>query len=303
MSVAALAVLAAGSAADGQVPVDSDTLARSVPRQFPRAKVYPSVTRDPAMVRIDIANTDALDARGTIRLPKRLTDVVPPGLPAPLAEQAPLSEFNGEVVGPPVARVAAPRHGLRLVGLAVATGAAGGAGRDRLVVTPIGNRVRVLNRSGALLVDLDENLDVGGWRVVAVPALRERAPSFCRMGDGHPVWGLHWCIDRAFGLGSDGAIWWARAVDPGDIVVRRQGANGELDRERLALVLGDVAFNRLATHAIALGLLQPLTGMWLGDRAGPNVLLISSGNRTVGEIVDRNGDGRADLILVAMRTR
>lgn len=28
-----------------------------------------------------------------------------------------------------------------------------------------------------------------------------RAPAFCRSGEGHPVWGPEWCLERGFGLG------------------------------------------------------------------------------------------------------
>jgi hypothetical protein len=66
-------------------------------------------------------------------------------------------------------------------------------------------------------------------------------------------------------------------------------------------VLGDVVFNRLAVHAITLGLVDPLTGMWLGEPIGPRVLLVSAGDRPIAEIVDVNRDDRADVFLVALR--
>jgi hypothetical protein len=31
---------------------------------------------------------------------------------------------------------------------------------------------------------------------------RRRAPAFCRSGEGHPVWGPEWCIERGYGLGT-----------------------------------------------------------------------------------------------------
>ena len=36
------------------------------------------------------------------------------------------------------------------------------------------------------------------------PAARERGrgPAFCRNGEGHPVWGREWCLEKGFGLGA-----------------------------------------------------------------------------------------------------
>jgi hypothetical protein len=31
---------------------------------------------------------------------------------------------------------------------------------------------------------------------------RGRGPAFCRSGEGHPVWGPEWCLEKGFGLGS-----------------------------------------------------------------------------------------------------
>jgi hypothetical protein len=36
------------------------------------------------------------------------------------------------------------------------------------------------------------------------PTARERGrgPAFCRSGEGHPVWGREWCLEKGFGLGA-----------------------------------------------------------------------------------------------------
>jgi hypothetical protein len=31
---------------------------------------------------------------------------------------------------------------------------------------------------------------------------REGIPAFCRTGEGHPVFGRRWCIEKGFGLGA-----------------------------------------------------------------------------------------------------
>ncbi|MGH7676908.1 MAG: hypothetical protein ACRENU_00495, partial [Gemmatimonadaceae bacterium] len=171
------------------------------------------------------------------------------------------------------------------------------------LVMPDDNRVRILNRSGELLVDMDDSRDVGVWRVVTEPDHGKRGtPSFCRSGTGHPVWGRQWCIEKGFGLGRDGDIRWARAIDPGDVIFRRPvGATEVLTRELLLGLLGDNAFNRLAAHAVSLGLVEPLAGRFIGEPVGPRVLLVSSGGWPVAELVDVNRDDRAEMLVVGVR--
>lgn len=198
---------------------------------------------------------------------------------------------------------ASKKHGQRLAGLAIARANRGGLSDDELVITPVGNRVHVLNRSGVLLLDLDDDRDVGTWKVVGEPDRKKKdGPSFCRSGAGHPVWGRQWCVDKGFGLGNDGDVRWGRIIDP-NVVLRRRVDTDRLDRAVLLDVLGDVVFNRLAAHAITLGLVEPLAGRWLGEPSGPRVLLLTSGDRPVAEIVDVDRDNRAEMLVVSLRPR
>lgn len=198
---------------------------------------------------------------------------------------------------------ASNKHGHRLAGLAVARANRGGRSDDDFVITPVGNRVHILNKSGVLLLDLDDDRDVGTWKVVGEPDRNKKdGPKFCRSGEGHPVWGRQWCVDKGFGLGKDGDLRWGRIVEP-NVVFRRAVAEDRLDRAVLLDVLGDQVFNRLAAHAITLGFLEPLAGRWLGEPTGPRVLLLSSGDRPVAEIVDVNRDNRAEVLVVALRPR
>src|SRR5687768_14646959 len=194
------------------------------------------------------------------------------------------------------------KHGHRLAGLAVARANKGGKSDDEFVITPVGNRVHVLNRSGVLLLDLDDDRDVGRWRVVSEPDRNKKgAPSFCASGEGHPVWGRQWCVEKGFGLGTANDLRWGRIIQP-DVTLRRTDAD-RLDRTILTQVLGDVVFNRLAAHAITLGLTEPLSARWLGEQDGPRVLLLTSGDRPVAEIVDVDRDNRAEMLVVALRPR
>lgn len=206
----------------------------------------------------------------------------------------------------PVARgfVVSERFPERLVGTAVALAFARGVPENALVIAPTGNHVFVRNRSGVVLLDLDDARanNLGAWRVVPFDGtVAANAPSFCRSGAGHPVWGRQWCIDKGFGLGTGENVRWGRAVDLGDVVIQRAPATVLLTSNVLPSILGDVVFNRLATHALTLGLVDPLVGRWLGEPTGPQVLLVTSGSRPVAEFVDVNRDGRADNLFVALR--
>jgi hypothetical protein len=201
--------------------------------------------------------------------------------------------------------VLSPRPGNQVVGRALAAAANRGVGNDALRIRPATDRVRVVNNSGALLVDWDDNRELGAWRVVTAPfSGRRGAPSFCRTGAGHPVWGRQWCVDKGFGLGADEDLRWGRVLDPSDVIIRPT-STGDLTRDVLLGVLGDMVLNRLATQAITLGWTEPLSGRWIGEPspAGPRVLLVSSGSNSVAEIVDTNRDERADLVVVAVRPR
>jgi hypothetical protein len=211
-------------------------------------------------------------------------------------------EFKSNDVKPALRRFAlSKRAPERIAAGAVARGFARGLRDGDVVITPAGERVRVLNRSGVVLVDLDEEhaRNLGGWRVNPDDReLRGDAPSFCRSGEGHPVWGRQWCINKGFGLGGD--FRWGVTNDVDDIRFRRVDS-GTLARSVLMDVLGDVVFDRLGLHAITMGYTDPLTGVWLGEATGPRVLRITSGSIPIAEIVDDNRDNQADVLVVALK--
>ena len=199
--------------------------------------------------------------------------------------------------------VTSDRKGRRLAGLAVASAARRG-NDDDFVIVPVGDRIQVLNRDRVVLVDFEDDRELGNWSVVTEPYRDKKgAPSFCRSGAGHPVWGRQWCVEKGFGLGNDGDHRWSRVLDPSNVVLTRPATTSDLTRAVLMDVLGSVVLNRLATHAVTLGYQDPLAGRWIGEPAdtGPRVLLVSSGTRPVAEMVDVNRDGRADLMLVSVR--
>lgn len=209
----------------------------------------------------------------------------------------------GDIAPPARVFVASPRPGERLVGKAVALAFARGVPDNALVIVPTGPRYVVRNLDGVVLLDLDEQraLNPGYWKVVTVDdRVKDGAPSFCRSGAGHPVWGRQWCVDKGFGLGSDRDFRWARTVNPNDVVFLNTGT-GSLTRDVLASVLGPIVLDRLGLHALTLGYTDPLTGQWLGQGSSPRVLFVTSGGRPVAELVDTNGDNRADNMLVALR--
>lgn len=191
-----------------------------------------------------------------------------------------------------------------MVAAAVAHAYARGRGDD-FRIDQDGNGMRVRNRSGDRLFYLDDESarDLGRWRVGVVgDEVREGSPAFCRSGEGHPVWGRQWCLDKGFGLGAYDDYRWGRSNDIGDIMFAPASISGSLIGDALANVLGRTAFNRLALHAVTLGLVQPLVGRWVNDANGPQMLMVNSGTVPVAEFVDANRDNRADNMLVALRS-
>ncbi len=195
----------------------------------------------------------------------------------------------------------------RIAGRAVAIAFDRGLGDEALIVRPVDNRVRVLNQKGLVLLELNDvrARNLGAWRVVSLRDRddddREGSPAFCRSGAGHPVWGRQWCIDKGFRLGADSGIRWGRAIELENVVLGPRSHTGDLTRDVLLDVLGDVVFNRLAAHAITLGLVDPLVGRWAVESTGRRVLIVNAGAAPVAELVDSDADGRADVLFVALR--
>jgi hypothetical protein len=191
-----------------------------------------------------------------------------------------------------------------LIGGATSYAFARGIPENTLVIMPSGRDVWIRNKKGDQLIAIDDDRarDLGVWEVspLAEP-VREGSPSFCRSGEGHPVWGRQWCLQKGFGLGTSSDIEWAAARDMGDLSFVRPITTTTLTRDALLSVLGQVAFDRLALHALTLGYTDPLSGLWRTEATGPNVLLVNSGRFPVAEVVDGNRDQRPDLMLVALR--
>ncbi len=188
----------------------------------------------------------------------------------------------------------------RYIAGAAARGLVRGADRDDLRIEPIGDRLRVQNRRGDILLELgDEDARrLGAWDVRRLGDRRpsEHAPAFCRSGAGHPVWGRQWCLDKGFGLGSQrGYVWGRSTID--DIIWRRTDRD-RLDRGGLIDVLGDVVFGRLALHALSLGVTEPIGGVWLVEPDAPRILQVNAGGAPIAELVDLDRDDQVDVLFV-----
>jgi hypothetical protein len=187
---------------------------------------------------------------------------------------------------------------------AMAHAFARGRGND-IRIQQAGDRVRLLNLRGEPLLFIDDRAaeNLGRWQVdVLDDDVRDGAPAFCRSGAGHPVWGREWCIDKGFGLGDYGDYRWGRTSDVGDILYSRGTLGDVLVGTALQTLLGPAAFNRLALHAVTLGLLDPLVGRFVGEPTGPQYLVVNSGTYPVAELYDTNRDSRWDNLLVALRS-
>jgi hypothetical protein len=189
----------------------------------------------------------------------------------------------------------------RLAAGAAVRGMAWGMAADVVDVRLRDDVAVVRNRRGDVLLELTERQarDLGHWNLRRLGDRRPNgnAPAFCRSGEGHPVWGREWCLERGFGLGSPaGWIWSRTSVD--DVVFRRRMDRERLGRDVLVDVLGDVVFGRLALHALSVGHADPLRGVWIAQPDAPAVLQIYSGDVAIAELVDLNRNGRADVLYV-----
>jgi hypothetical protein len=118
-----------------------------------------------------------------------------------------------------------------------------------------------------------------------------RGPKFCQNGQGHPVYGMAWCRQKGYGNYSMRDTGWR------DVILRRPryGAQGDLSSSALQQVLGRNVYNRFEDQAYRLGVRSPLEGRWL-DMTNGSVLNLFAGGLQIAEIVDRNRDGRADVV-------
>lgn len=191
-----------------------------------------------------------------------------------------------------------------MTGGAVAYALARGTPENALLVVPAGNQVFLRNSRGQELLVLDDNRarTLGAWQVAPLDdRVKEGSPSFCRSGAGHPVWGRQWCLDKGFGLGANQDVRWGTTRTVSDIIFGSRPTTATLTRDALLGLLGPVAFDRLALHAVTLGYADPLTGVWHSEATGPDVLMVNSGQYPIAELIDTNRDQRADLMLVALR--
>lgn len=129
------------------------------------------------------------------------------------------------------------------------------------------------------------------------------APAFCRNGQGHPVHGRQWCIDKGYGLGNDG--WYGqrrptmeRERSLEDIIFRRRGGTSDgrvMRRNTLEDILGRTVLGRLGAG-------RNVEGRWVPtNQRGAYALQLRSGGAPLAELTDYNGDGRVDLALVSRR--
>lgn len=124
---------------------------------------------------------------------------------------------------------------------------------------------------------------------------KRNGPKFCQNGQGHPVHGMAWCREKGWGRGYS-----LRNTGWGDVILRRPRdvARRDLRRSVLEEILGRSVYGRFDNQRQRLGLNSPLTGQWTDSRDG-TLLNLFSGGVQVARILDRNRDGRADVVLIA----
>jgi hypothetical protein len=127
---------------------------------------------------------------------------------------------------------------------------------------------------------------------------RGQGPAFCRSGQGHPVHGRQWCVQKGFGLGAER---WDRTVW-GDIILgqprdrRRYDDGRTMGRGTLGDILGDVLLGRFESYGRQHGS-GPVTGNWVPG-ADAAILQLSIGGVPFAQLVDNRRNGRIDSLLL-----
>lgn len=128
----------------------------------------------------------------------------------------------------------------------------------------------------------------------SVSSKKGNGPPFCRNGQGHPVHGMQWCRDKGWDNRSS-----MRNAGWEDVILRRprDTTQRDLNRGVLESVLGQVVYGRMDQQRLRLGAAGPLVGRWLNTTNG-SVLNVFAEGVQIAQFLDRNNDGRADVVLL-----
>jgi hypothetical protein len=120
-------------------------------------------------------------------------------------------------------------------------------------------------------------------------------PAFCSSGAGHPLHGRSWCVRHGYTLGR--AMVWNQ-VRWEDAVLRPVRRDRPVSRSILSDVLGEVVLRRLEEQRRRLDAQTPLSGRWRPAEGSGELLQVFSGRTPVAELLDWDGNGRIDLVLL-----
>ena len=121
---------------------------------------------------------------------------------------------------------------------------------------------------------------------------KSSGPKFCQNGQGHPVHGRAWCRQKGWDNASLRNTGW------GDVILRRpRYEQSSLGSSVLEQILGRTVYNRFDGQRSRLGLNSNMTGQWRNTSNGTVLDLFASGIQ-IAQLIDRNRDGRADVVLM-----
>jgi hypothetical protein len=132
---------------------------------------------------------------------------------------------------------------------------------------------------------------------------RGDVPAFCRTGEGHPVFGWQWCVEKGFGGYSPR---WERERWENIIlrVPRSIPRPDHIDRNVLIDIMGADVFRRFEERAQRAAASGPIVGRLIESEVkGGQVLQLRAGDVPLAELTDLDGDRRVDVVLLNARER
>jgi hypothetical protein len=149
---------------------------------------------------------------------------------------------------------------------------------------------------------------------------RGSGPPFCRNGNGHPVHGWSWCVEKGFAAPhrpyyrpqrdrrrAPRYRWRHQRGTSISFRIsyeRMASWNGVLTRADLQVIFDRSTLRRLYDRRDRLGIRAPIEGRWVRPRNAPSgrILQLRAGRTPLAELADWDGDRRVEAVWTVERT-